>query len=411
LLNETCFCIGLDRDALASEFDRVAGLDGFSRRYITPTPHLFADVPLFLGRADIARMTDAVRVIEKVQTLEPYRKTVLEWAPANGRLERGVAGVFAGYDFHLGRDGPRLIEINTNAGGAALNAVLTRALLPCCPQVSPLLQLSMVRDFDVAIVEMFRAEWRRAGRTGDLRSIAIVDDQPASQFLYPEFLLIKAVLARAGIAAEIVDGGSLEFFDGRLHADGAAFDLVYNRLVDFALSRPEHAALSHAYQSDAVVVTPGPRQHALAADKRNLCVLSDPDHPVRQQLTEAERAVLDCVPRTELVTTCAAERLWEHRKHYFFKPAGGHGSKAVYRGDKLTRRVWGDILAGSYIAQSLVPPDSRHVRVKGAETTLKADVRLYTYAGEVLLAAARLYDGQTTNLRTPGGGFAPVLVV
>ena len=42
---------------------------------------------------------------------------------------------------------------------------------------------------------------------------------------------------------------------------------------------------------------------------------------------------------------------------------------------------------------------------------LKVDVRLYTYAGEVLLAAARLYQGQTTNMRTPGGGFAPVLEV
>ena len=29
----------------------------------------------------------------------------------------------------------------------------------------------------------------------------------------------------------------------------------------------------------------------------------------------------------------------------------------------------------------------------------------------VLLAAARLYQGQTTNMRTPGGGFAPVLEV
>ncbi|MEJ1937171.1 hypothetical protein WDZ92_43815, partial [Nostoc sp. NIES-2111] len=27
------------------------------------------------------------------------------------------------------------------------------------------------------------------------------------------------------------------------------------------------------------------------------------------------------------------------------------------------------------------------------------------------LIAARLYQGQTTNMRTPGGGFAPVFVV
>jgi hypothetical protein len=41
----------------------------------------------------------------------------------------------------------------------------------------------------------------------------------------------------------------------------------------------------------------------------------------------------------------------------------------------------------------------------------KLDVRLYTYAGEVLLAVARLYQGQTSNFRTPGGGFAPVFFV
>ena len=40
---------------------------------------------------------------------------------------------------------------------------------------------------------------------------------------------------------------------------------------------------------------------------------------------------------------------------------------------------------------------------------LKVDIRLYTYYGAVLLTAARLYQGQTTNMRTPSGGFAPVL--
>jgi hypothetical protein len=39
---------------------------------------------------------------------------------------------------------------------------------------------------------------------------------------------------------------------------------------------------------------------------------------------------------------------------------------------------------------------------------LKIDVRLYTYDGDVLLTAARIYRGQATNFRTPGGGFAPV---
>jgi hypothetical protein len=33
------------------------------------------------------------------------------------------------------------------------------------------------------------------------------------------------------------------------------------------------------------------------------------------------------------------------------------------------------------------------------------------YRGRVQLISARLYQGQTTNFRTPGGGFAPVLTV
>jgi hypothetical protein len=32
-------------------------------------------------------------------------------------------------------------------------------------------------------------------------------------------------------------------------------------------------------------------------------------------------------------------------------------------------------------------------------------------AQSVLLCAARRYQGQTTNFRTPGGGFAPVLTI
>ncbi|MEP7172508.1 MAG: hypothetical protein ABI705_03365 [Aestuariivirga sp.] len=51
------------------------------------------------------------------------------------------------------------------------------------------------------------------------------------------------------------------------------------------------------------------------------------------------------------------------------------------------------------------------VEIGETQQTRKMDVRLYTYDGKLLIAAARLYQGQTTNFRTPGGGFAPVLIV
>jgi hypothetical protein len=73
--------------------------------------------------------------------------------------------------------------------------------------------------------------------------------------------------------------------------------------------------------------------------------------------------------------------------------------------------VWSEIVAGSYVAQALVAPGERLVDVAGVPTRLKVDIRAYAYAGRVQLLAARTYSGQTTNFRTPGGGFSPVVVL
>ena len=41
---------------------------------------------------------------------------------------------------------------------------------------------------------------------------------------------------------------------------------------------------------------------------------------------------------------------------------------------------------------------------------LQVEARACAYTGEGQLFAARLYEGQTTNFRSDGGGFAPVFV-
>ena len=66
---------------------------------------------------------------------------------------------------------------------------------------------------------------------------------------------------------------------------------------------------------------------------------------------------------------------------------------------------------GDYIAQDLVAPSERMIKLDGCTETRKVDVRLYVYDHRILLTAARLYQGQTTNFRTPGGGFAPVFPI
>ena len=77
----------------------------------------------------------------------------------------------------------------------------------------------------------------------------------------------------------------------------------------------------------------------------------------------------------------------------------------------MTRGFWAEIAKGGYVAQAFAAPGERAVLLDGGPVMRKMDVRLYTYGGRILLAAARLYQGQTTNFRTPGGGFAPVFGV
>jgi hypothetical protein len=265
-----------------------------------------------------------------------------------------------------------------------------------------------VAAFEQRLVDMFRHEWRRAGRDAPLHSIAIVDANPSAQYLYPEFLLFQRLFERHGLHAVIADPAALRWRDGKLWHDDQAIDLVYNRLTDFYLELPASAALRDAWLAQAVALTPHPQAHALYADKRHLALFSDAQRLQALGVDETtRRLLLDHVPHTEVVQPADAERLWAARRGLFFKPVAGFGSRAAYRGDKLTKRVWHEILDGDYVAQALVPPGER--RIDDASTqAMKFDLRAYVYAGELQWVAARLYQGQTTNFRTPGGGFAPV---
>jgi hypothetical protein len=84
-------------------------------------------------------MAQTIAALERVLRLPAYRERVLAYAPAIARHSPAAAGVFLGYDFHLGPDGPQLIEVNSNAGGALLNARLLRAQRACCAPVAKMM--------------------------------------------------------------------------------------------------------------------------------------------------------------------------------------------------------------------------------------------------------------------------------
>lgn len=410
-LNRECLCVSVDRLSLQQTLQRASDHPDDIAELIAERPNLLSDGPVFLARSDASAMMDIVAAIEAAARLDGFREAALAYAPAIARVDHGPVGAFMGYDFHITATGPKLIEVNTNAGGAFLNAFLARAQRPCCTPLDGLSAAPLAEAFEANVVAMFEAEWHRQRPTGRLRHIAIVDDAPSSQYLYPDFLLARRALTNAGYDVIIADASELSFADGSLRHEGRAVDLVYNRLVDFALADAPHAALREAYETGAVVLTPNPRNHALHADKRNLLLLSDTERLMQWGLARQHLDQLRAAPHALGVSAENAEALWAARKDYFFKPATGYGGKAVYRGDKLTRSAWDHVRAGGYIAQEFAAPSERIVRVGDETRICKLDVRLFTYDGALLLAAARVYRGQTTNFRTPGGGFASVLIV
>ncbi len=405
-LHRVCFCLAVDPAELRTHLDEVLAAHGTSAPLAESHPHLFAALPVFVPAAQVLAMTAVIQAIETVAATEAYRSAVRAWAPEIAGFDPGSPGGLLGFDFHLGPDGPRLIEINTNPGGILINALLVEAQQLCMPTLSA----PAVGEGDIgeAAVDVLVAEWD-AQSPGERRGlVAIVDEAPRQQYLYPEFVLFRDRLRARGIEAVICDPSELAYRDGKLSFGEQPIGFVYNRCTDFALAEPASAALHAAYLARAVALSPHPWSHALYADKRNLTLLGDRDWLMSAGVDAANvEALVEGVPRTEVMTDANRDALWHRRKQLFFKPAGGYGGRATYRGDKLTHKTWQQMAGAEYIAQALVPPSHRHL--SEGDTPLKVDIRAYAYRGQPLLFAARTYQGQTTNFRTPGGGFAPVL--
>ena len=154
-LNEACACESVGAPELATFYSRA---------------------PVFVSATHARQMSDVISAIHRVVALRGFQDAVLADAPAIAKFDPGTQGVFAGFDFHVGADGPKLIEINTNAGGAFLNSAARDAQLACCTAASDYLsRLPTRRALEEQIVAMFRREWALAGNTRPLQTVAIVD--------------------------------------------------------------------------------------------------------------------------------------------------------------------------------------------------------------------------------------------
>jgi hypothetical protein len=342
-------------------------------------------------------MIQVVRLLHKLSDNNAYRHYLENVLPASARFDPGYDAVMMGYDFHLTEAGPKLIEVNTNAGG------LWYASLCYHPKAA-----GFSERLGSKLLETFCQDYARFRNDPAARPkrIVILDEKPVEQPLYSEMQVFAALFGSAGIEAVIVDPEVLETRDTGLYLDGKSVEMIYNRHCDFYLQTPELDRIRAAYLQGQVCLSPNPHAYGLLADKRRMILWCQPALMRSFGLSEQELAVLaETLPETRLLASLTSEKAWQTRKRWVFKPDTGYASRGVYVGEKLTRHKLAELDFENTVIQQRIPPS---LTLGEAQQAFKTDYRLFVYRDRAFSVAARIYQGQVTNLRTENGGFAKV---
>ena len=345
-------------------------------------------------------MIGCVRGLYRLSRRAAYREKVLPQVPASGRFDPGHDAVMMGYDFHLTPDGPKLIEVNTNAGGL---------LLPWLPlSGKKILRPPSPRGCDRLLATFFQEFARFSDGERPPRTIAIVDDNPPQQFLFPEMVCFARLFEERGLRVHIADPGKVEGDGEGILCDGEPIDFIYNRHTDFYLESQELAAIRDAYLAKKVCLSPNPFSYALLADKRRLPLWRDGGFLRECGLGEnLIELLIRLVPESRILADADAEEVWKTREAWVFKPVARFGSRGVILGKKISRKRFLEFDPALTLLQRYSPPSLTEIP---GEEPMKTDLRLYAYRDRVIGILARLYRGQVTNMRTPGGGFATVMI-
>lgn len=346
----------------------------------------------------LKQMIEVVYTLQKLSENPAYPELLPE-LPDNAQIEPGHFSVLMGYDFHIDdvqQQQVKLIEVNTNAGG------LWFAALSHQPQSS-----HFPKKLAHKLLDSFLQEYRLFRGIADAmpQCIAIIDQQPEQQFLYPEMQKFAELFQQAGIKTVIVDPAQLEIRDSRPYYKNQAIDLIYNRHCDFYLNTPEMQPIAQAWQQQTVCLTPNPRVYGLLADKQRMVDWSRADF-FNELLTPTSAARLQqAIPHTELLATHPEDTLWSVRKHKVFKPMTGYASRGVYLGNKITKNKLNSLHPDVTLVQQRIKPT---ITQTASGEMFKTDFRLFVYRKTILAVSARLYQGQVTNLRTTNGGFGKI---
>ncbi len=371
---------------LQEQYKTAGGLNDLPSRLGSLISDVVVEVPAAIYKRIAVTVKDIYSYSHSAQRIARLRDRLKRTGQALGNIDLEIlnassslrnSSVLMAYDFHYHPQTQQLslIEINTN-GAAFLLSDLLYQMPGTAQKFWPQARDSLKRSF--------HNELKLTGFSGTPRTL-IMDESPTQQHMYIEFLMFKEIFKSWGWPAEIAEP------DAALKAlQQGQVNFIYNRYTDFKLASPLAREIFHYYVNGKVVVSPNPREYVILSEKKNLIEFAS------EQVSES------LIPTFETKMHPNPEEIWEQRKKLIFKPTSSYGSKGVYKGVSISRKVFEEIVPENFLAQEFRPP--------GEIGPWKFDLRFYVYQDEIQLGIARVYQGQVTNFRTAGGGLARLIV-
>lgn len=353
--------------------------------------------PVAISRLDFEQMLEFSRLVFGLKDNAAYLAELKDMLPAAASIKTGWPSVLMGFDFHLTPDGPRLIEINNNAGGLYIGQGHWLPQPELSQQEWADGGSALPTSLQDRLAAMFPEVWQ---------SIAIMDEDVEQQYMYPEMCAYADLLRLHGRQVFLVSPANLKAGPDGLSCEGIHIDAIYNRHTDFYLESQELAHIRMAYEQGKVVLNPHPRSYALIGDKSRMVDWWQPGLLEACLDEDAARLIRRITPETRRLLDMDREKAWEDRKNWVFKPAARHGGKGVLLGRAMSRKRFDSLDVADTIVQQLVP--ASEVDISGH--TMKLDIRLYMHGADLIALAGRVWRGQVTNFREPGSGWVALAI-
>ena len=416
--------------------------EAFSRRGVT-----FGDAPMrsflrphFVGRAQWNRLRDDGRRLLQLLTrvaraaFEGDAARLCAWLGVPEAQARWVAldpgepdVVLSRLDAFLTPDGPRFIEVNSDApagfgyGDRMAEVFAELPIFREFARAAPVEYLASGRS----VVEAVVSAWgNRRGAAPPV--VAIVDY--ADVRTRADQQILCAAFEDAGVPCLLADPREVELGGGRLVARGRRIDVVYRRAVLSELVEREDEVRDFldAYRLGAAVFVNSLRCH-LAEDKAFFALLLDPDSAGLMSADEAN-FVARVVPWTARVEERRSRKggrdidlvpwILENREALVLKPSHGYGGQSVFIGDETPPGAWEAAVhqgvGRAWIVQERVAiPEEPFPIVEDERLTLeslKVNANPFYVAGHEVGAVTRASRSSVINV-SAGGGSVPTFVV